>query len=230
MEDDVYIGALTMDQYITLILDGIIPGIVNPKIGDDVEFLSTPAAEFSNHNLASLYRPPIALMFHGRYEKFISVLILCPLSFKVDNDIENLTLTLNPYSWIKGWKHSDIRNGWIGVSTLQALFILEHNAVCDTLKLRCISTSCLMVTDMPIILGDLFFLSPVMRRWKEQYFVNVGSDCGLTIAGFYYVCFSCVDGSINGYYYDPNSSSALVVLTLTAIFPNLDMEMDKRAQ
>ncbi|GKE10147.1 alpha-dioxygenase 1-like protein, partial [Tanacetum coccineum] len=28
----------------------------------------------------------------------------------------------------------DIRNGWIGVSTLQALFILEHNAVCDTLK------------------------------------------------------------------------------------------------
>ncbi|KVI03382.1 Vacuolar import/degradation protein Vid24 [Cynara cardunculus var. scolymus] len=43
-------------------------------------------------------------------------------------------------------------------------------------------------------------------RWKEQYFVNVGADCGLTIAGFYYVCFSCVDGSINGYYYDPNSS------------------------
>ncbi|GJT21477.1 inter-alpha-trypsin inhibitor heavy chain-related protein [Tanacetum coccineum] len=43
-------------------------------------------------------------------------------------------------------------------------------------------------------------------RWKEQYFVNVGSDCGLIIAGFYYVCFSFVDGSINGYYYDPNSS------------------------
>lgn len=30
----------------------------------------------------------------------------------------------------------DIRNGWIGVSTLQALFILEHNAVCDTLKVH----------------------------------------------------------------------------------------------
>ncbi|KAJ9540707.1 hypothetical protein OSB04_027213 [Centaurea solstitialis] len=28
----------------------------------------------------------------------------------------------------------DIRNSWIGVSTLQALFILEHNAICDELK------------------------------------------------------------------------------------------------
>ncbi|XP_024973034.1 alpha-dioxygenase 1-like isoform X4 [Cynara cardunculus var. scolymus] len=28
----------------------------------------------------------------------------------------------------------DVRNGWIGLSTLQALFILEHNAICDTLK------------------------------------------------------------------------------------------------
>ena len=35
--------------------------------------------------------------------------------------------------------------------------------------------------------------------------MNVGTDCGLTIAGFYYVCFSCSDGSINGFYYDPNS-------------------------
>ncbi|KAL2533774.1 Vacuolar import/degradation protein Vid24 [Abeliophyllum distichum] len=46
----------------------------------------------------------------------------------------------------------------------------------------------------------------IFMRWKEQYFVNVGTDCGLTIAGFYYVCFSCSDGSINGFYYDPNSS------------------------
>ncbi|KAK9289645.1 hypothetical protein L1049_007803 [Liquidambar formosana] len=46
----------------------------------------------------------------------------------------------------------------------------------------------------------------IFMRWKEQYFVNVGTDCGLTIAGFYYVCFSCGDGSINGFYYDPNSS------------------------
>ncbi|KAL7203851.1 hypothetical protein ACSBR2_016996 [Camellia fascicularis] len=42
-------------------------------------------------------------------------------------------------------------------------------------------------------------------RWKEQYFVNVGTDCGLTIAGFYYVWFSCSDCAINGFYYDPNN-------------------------
>jgi len=28
----------------------------------------------------------------------------------------------------------DIRNSWAGVSTLQSLFIQEHNAVCDSLK------------------------------------------------------------------------------------------------
>ncbi|KAF8399301.1 hypothetical protein HHK36_015166 [Tetracentron sinense] len=28
----------------------------------------------------------------------------------------------------------DVRNSWAGVSTLQALFVKEHNAVCDTLK------------------------------------------------------------------------------------------------
>lgn len=53
---------------------------------------------------------------------------------------------------------------------------------------------------------DLSSYSHIFMRWKEQYFVNVGTDCGLTIAGFYYVCFSCSDGSINGFYYDPNSS------------------------
>jgi len=48
-------------------------------------------------------------------------------------------------------------------------------------------------------------LNYLLQRWKEQYFVNVGTDCGLTIAGFYYICFSCSDGSISGFYYDPNS-------------------------
>ncbi|GJY99819.1 hypothetical protein Tco_0517249 [Tanacetum coccineum] len=38
MEDDVDISALTMEQYIDLIPDDIKPGIVNPKIGDDIEF------------------------------------------------------------------------------------------------------------------------------------------------------------------------------------------------
>ncbi|OEL19185.1 hypothetical protein BAE44_0019797, partial [Dichanthelium oligosanthes] len=52
---------------------------------------------------------------------------------------------------------------------------------------------------------DLSNYPHIFMRWKEQYFVNVGVDCGLTIAGFYYVCFSCSDGSISGFYYDPNS-------------------------
>ncbi|GJT16905.1 hypothetical protein Tco_0875611 [Tanacetum coccineum] len=38
MEDDVDISALTMEQYIALIPYDIKTGIVNPKIGDDVEF------------------------------------------------------------------------------------------------------------------------------------------------------------------------------------------------
>ena len=33
----------------------------------------------------------------------------------------------------------DVRNSWIGVSTLQALFIKEHNAVCDALKVVLLS-------------------------------------------------------------------------------------------
>ncbi|KAK8464507.1 hypothetical protein PHAVU_010G015600 [Phaseolus vulgaris] len=52
---------------------------------------------------------------------------------------------------------------------------------------------------------DLSNYPYIFMRWKEQYFVNVGTDCGLTIAGFYYICFSCSDGSISGFYYDPNS-------------------------
>ncbi|GJX77064.1 hypothetical protein Tco_0323875 [Tanacetum coccineum] len=38
MEDDVDISALTIEQYIALIPDDIKPGIVNPKLSDDVEF------------------------------------------------------------------------------------------------------------------------------------------------------------------------------------------------
>ncbi|GKD81515.1 hypothetical protein Tco_1348354, partial [Tanacetum coccineum] len=38
MEDDVDISVLTMEQYIALIPDDIKPGIVNPKIDDDVKF------------------------------------------------------------------------------------------------------------------------------------------------------------------------------------------------
>jgi hypothetical protein len=53
---------------------------------------------------------------------------------------------------------------------------------------------------------DLANYPHMFMRWKEKFFVNVGTDCGLTIAGFYYVCFSRSDGSVHGFYYDPNSS------------------------
>ena len=36
----------------------------------------------------------------------------------------------------------------------------------------------------------------IFMRWKEQFFVNVSADCGLTIAGFYYVCFDRELGTI----------------------------------
>ena len=53
---------------------------------------------------------------------------------------------------------------------------------------------------------DLSVLPVVFMRWKEKCFVNVGSDCGLTIAGFYYVCYDRRTGVLDGYYYDPNST------------------------
>jgi hypothetical protein len=43
-------------------------------------------------------------------------------------------------------------------------------------------------------------------RWKEQYFVNPASDCGLTIAGFYYVALCRRTGRVRGFYFDPSSS------------------------
>eukprot|EP00658_Telonema_sp_P-2_P052043 TRINITY_DN4018_c0_g1_i2.p1 TRINITY_DN4018_c0_g1~~TRINITY_DN4018_c0_g1_i2.p1 ORF type:complete len:196 (-),score=31.33 TRINITY_DN4018_c0_g1_i2:454-1041(-) len=46
----------------------------------------------------------------------------------------------------------------------------------------------------------------VFMRWKEQFFVNMPADCGLTIAGFYYVCFDSRDGTVEGFYHDANSS------------------------
>eukprot|EP01102_Stenamoeba_stenopodia_P000225 TRINITY_DN10193_c0_g1_i2.p1 TRINITY_DN10193_c0_g1~~TRINITY_DN10193_c0_g1_i2.p1 ORF type:complete len:226 (+),score=29.48 TRINITY_DN10193_c0_g1_i2:116-793(+) len=51
------------------------------------------------------------------------------------------------------------------------------------------------------ILGTHIFM-----RWKEKFFVKVGSESRITIAGFYYICFSRSDGTIDGYYYDPLSS------------------------
>jgi hypothetical protein len=42
------------------------------------------------------------------------------------------------------------------------------------------------------------------------------SDCGLSIAGFYYVCLNRRDGSISGFYCDP-SSTPLQQLTMRAV-------------
>lgn len=43
----------------------------------------------------------------------------------------------------------------------------------------------------------------VFMRWKEIFFVSPGEDCGLTIAGFYYVCMDRHTGAVLGYYFDP---------------------------
>jgi hypothetical protein len=47
----------------------------------------------------------------------------------------------------------------------------------------------------------------IYMRWKEQFFVHsCQQDCGLTIAGFYYVALHRQTGQLRGFYYDPASS------------------------
>ena len=53
---------------------------------------------------------------------------------------------------------------------------------------------------------DLAAYPYIFMRWKERCFVNAGNECGLTIAGFYYVCLSRKSGKIVGFYFDPSSS------------------------
>lgn len=50
-------------------------------------------------------------------------------------------LKIRPDGWLTSDENDipvsgDVRNLWVGVSTLQSLFIAEHNAVCDTIKVR----------------------------------------------------------------------------------------------
>ena len=59
-------------------------------------------------------------------------------------------------------------------------------------------------------------LCPYLRRPPRRCFVSTQSDCGLSIAGFYYVCLNRRDGSIAGYYYDL-SSTPFQQLTLHAV-------------
>ena len=46
--------------------------------------------------------------------------------------------------------------------------------------------------------GRLASASHVFMRWKEQCFLDAGEDCGLTIAGFYYVCLDRRTGDVDG--------------------------------
>ncbi len=48
--------------------------------------------------------------------------------------------------------------------------------------------------------GYLRDYSHIYMRWKEQCFLNAGEDCGLTIAGFYYVCMCRKTGEVQGTY------------------------------
>ncbi|BDA43462.1 probable glucose-induced degradation protein 4 homolog [Coccomyxa sp. Obi] len=54
--------------------------------------------------------------------------------------------------------------------------------------------------------GYLRDYSHIYMRWKEQCFLNTGEDCGLTIAGFYYICMSRRTGEVHGIYVDPQST------------------------
>ncbi|KAL4448146.1 hypothetical protein ABPG75_005365 [Micractinium tetrahymenae] len=47
--------------------------------------------------------------------------------------------------------------------------------------------------------------SHVFMRWKEQFFLT-GSECRLTIAGFYYLACNRKTGEVLGWYFDPSSS------------------------
>ena len=44
----------------------------------------------------------------------------------------------------------------------------------------------------------------IFMRWKELFFVSPKGECGLTIAGFYYVCLDRHTGAILGFYHDPD--------------------------
>ena len=54
---------------------------------------------------------------------------------------------------------------------------------------------------------DLADHSHIYLRLKEQFFINSSPvDSGLTIAGFYYACLDRATGTIEGYYFDPDST------------------------
>ena len=59
---------------------------------------------------------------------------------------------------------------------------------------------------LPCRCGALSSHPYIYMRWKEMFFVNTQEECGLTIAGHYYVCMSRKTGQVTGFYYDAASS------------------------
>eukprot|EP00184_Porphyridium_aerugineum_P002673 CAMPEP_0184695852 /NCGR_PEP_ID=MMETSP0313-20130426/3351_1 /TAXON_ID=2792 /ORGANISM="Porphyridium aerugineum, Strain SAG 1380-2" /LENGTH=283 /DNA_ID=CAMNT_0027154379 /DNA_START=348 /DNA_END=1199 /DNA_ORIENTATION=+ len=58
------------------------------------------------------------------------------------------------------------------------------------------------------VYADLMNRRHVFMRWKERFFMNndTQAECGLSIEGFYYMCVDKLNGSIEGFYYDPLST------------------------
>jgi hypothetical protein len=51
-------------------------------------------------------------------------------------------------------------------------------------------------------------------RWKEQEFAKLDEDCGLTIAGFYYICLCRQTGDVEGTFPNVDASSGVPGIAL----------------
>ncbi|KAK6267399.1 hypothetical protein QUC31_018236 [Theobroma cacao] len=64
----------------------------------------------------------------------------------------------------------DVRNSWAGVSTLQALFIKEHNAVCDAIKIQTIDwTVELLKTDILLAGMRTNWYGLLGKKFKDKF-------------------------------------------------------------
>lgn len=59
----------------------------------------------------------------------------------------------------------------------------------------------------------------IYMRWKEQMFLERGSECRLSIAGFYYLAIHRITGEVSGRYCDPNSAPDQVLTLRLAQAP-----------
>ena len=75
--------------------------------------------------------------------------------------------------------------------------------------------------------GYLRDYSHIYMRWKEQCFLNTGEDCGLTIAGFYYICMSRKTGEVHGKSRERSSTSALLCVLQCQIL-QMSFDLDSR--